>query len=269
MCQSLTCIPYTLLKQNMTKEEVEKLLRHGAYDMFREENEGAAEKESNEFIGQDIDTILERRAKTIVHENTGSGSKSAGGTFSKASFSNLNNNTTESDKDVDIDDPDFWKKMVGEAKVENTDILLSGTKRSRKKDINYSESQFDRGLEAKIRADGDIGSSDEFSGSGEDSDESFDDEERESETIDEFNFDAEYTHTGLRTLMTKRRAQIDSIERRRWGGNRLSHWKRSDAELVIKLLHQFGYGNVNWEKILGAFRKEASKKYTDSEVRLY
>lgn len=89
----------------MTKEEVEKLLKNGAYDIFREDKDGSGDKESNDFVSQDIDSILERRAKTIVHENTGSKSSAAGGTFSKASFVGNAN-----EAEVDIDDPDFWTK---------------------------------------------------------------------------------------------------------------------------------------------------------------
>jgi hypothetical protein len=80
--------------------------QNGAYDIFKEDKEGASEKESNDFVSQDIDSILERRATTVVHENTGSNSNAAGGTFSKASFKNTNSDAAE----VDVDDPDFWTK---------------------------------------------------------------------------------------------------------------------------------------------------------------
>ena len=49
-------------QKTMTKEEVEKLLRHGAYDIFSEDKLGKSEKESNDFMAQDIDSILERRS---------------------------------------------------------------------------------------------------------------------------------------------------------------------------------------------------------------
>jgi SNF2 family DNA or RNA helicase len=104
----------------MTKEEVERLLRHGAYDIFNEDKAGSAEAESNDFVQQDIDAILERRSKTVIHSNTGSNSNAAGGTFSKASFKapkTPNAKEGEAVEEVDIEDPDFWKKIVGEAKV--------------------------------------------------------------------------------------------------------------------------------------------------------
>ena len=97
----------------LSKEEVERLLRHGAYDIFNEEKSGSSEQESKEFESQDIDSILARRAKTVVHDNTGSKSNAAGGTFSKASFRAQNTgksgdgtgNGDDTGEDVDIDDP--------------------------------------------------------------------------------------------------------------------------------------------------------------------
>ena len=99
----------------MTKDEIEKLLRHGAYDIMNEHKAGTAEAESNAFKEQDIDSILSRRSRKVVHDNTGSGSKAAGGTFSKASFVNKTpskkGDTVDGQtatEDVDVNDPDFW-----------------------------------------------------------------------------------------------------------------------------------------------------------------
>ena len=49
-------------EKTITKEEVEKLLRHGTYDIFSEDALGESEKELNDFMAQDIDSILERRS---------------------------------------------------------------------------------------------------------------------------------------------------------------------------------------------------------------
>ena len=92
-------------KDIMTKQEVERLLKHGAYDIFKEDKDGTSEKESNDFVSQDIDSILARRAKTVVHENTGSKSNAAGGTFSKASFKNTTADSNAAEE-VDVDDPE-------------------------------------------------------------------------------------------------------------------------------------------------------------------
>ena len=168
----------------MPKEEVEKLLRRGAYDIFRDEKSGVLEKESNDFLIQDIDFILERHTKTLVHDNTGSKSIAAGGTFSKASlkaskgiFDSANKSNGE---DVDIDDPEFWTKMVGEP-IADTSIDLSDKKSSREKAYR-SESYLDHTLNgnlASLDVDEDIASNQSSAG-GEDSDdssESYEDQE--------------------------------------------------------------------------------------------
>ena len=118
----------------MTKDEVEKLLRRGAYDIFNEEKTGSSERESSLFEAQSIDDILARRTKTVVYQNTGSKSNAAGSTFSKASFTAVHDDADREGNvdDVDIEDPDFWKKVVGEGKVEEASAIdLSGKKRKR------------------------------------------------------------------------------------------------------------------------------------------
>jgi len=255
--------------ENMTKEEVEKLLRHGAYDMFREEQEGAAQKESEDFMELDIDTILERRSKKVVHENTGTGSKAAGGTFSKASFSNRDstNGASGVDQDVDIDDPDFWTKMVGEAKVEKDDVMMmSGKKRSRK-NVIYDESLLHQNLEDTIRDGNANGSDASNSGEDDDSDESFDDDEEPSDFMEEFNFTVEYKNEFLRYILAARRKSLEDTERKRWGGKAGDQWAKVDVDVSSKLLHRFGYGNVEWDDIFISFREEASKTYEDLEIK--
>ena len=214
----------------MTKEEVERLLRHGAYDIFNEDKAGTAEAESNDFVQQDIDSILERRSRTVVHNNTGSQSNAAGGTFSKASFaapktpSGDKNRPTE---DVDIEDPEFWKKMVGEAPAE-VQSALKPRKRNR---TNYSEKAYERQFQSAISLDPDASgsdlSSDEFDSS--------DDEE------------------------------ADVKERSRWGGQKPHHWKRDQAEAVLKSLECFGYGRLPWESFSGQL-PSSCKKFDMGEV---
>ena len=121
----------------LTKAEVEKLLRHGAYDIFNEENAGEAEAESNAFVQQDIDSILQRRSHTILHDHTGSQSNAAGGTFSKASFKTKTNDSSK-DEDVDIEDPDFWTKMIGKGNIVDDEQILD-QRRTRTAPMNYSE----------------------------------------------------------------------------------------------------------------------------------
>ena len=245
---------------------MEKLLRHGAYDMFQEEQEGNAEKASNEFEAQDIDTILERRSKTVIHENTGSKSNASGGTFSKASFKTstgpeMANGEETTNRDVDIDDPDFWKKMVGEAKAEHSDVLQSGKKRSRNEKVVYNENLFHQGLEETI-----VESDSSSSATGEESgDDSFEAEEE----IEEFNFSVNIRNDQLKKLMLKRKEEILRIERKRWGGKTSSQWAVADVEVILRLLRRYGCGTGKqaWDFILDKFKSKASKNYDAMEVR--
>eukprot|EP00978_Attheya_sp_CCMP212_P033461 scaffold135122_cov54-Attheya_sp.AAC.1 len=129
----------------MTGDEIERLLRYGAFDLFKEDKDGLSEKESNEFVEQDLDTILARRSKVVVHENTGSNSKAAGGVFSKASFK-VNKNGAMID-DIDIDDPRFWEKVIGKEVPDEEEIINSKRQRTKK---NYSELEYDRKLNSEL-----------------------------------------------------------------------------------------------------------------------
>ncbi|VEU34941.1 unnamed protein product [Pseudo-nitzschia multistriata] len=189
----------------MTKEEVERLLRHGAYDIFNEDKAGSAEAESNDFVQQDIDSILSRRSRKIVHGNTGSGSSAAGGTFSKASFVHKTpskEGEQGASADIDINDPDFWTKMVGEAKPEEESIL----KPRKRNQANYNEKNWDKNLQKALKYDSEFSDSD-------------DDDDDES-------------------------AEGDVQERTRWGGPKPEHWKRDQVEAVVARIEKCGYGLI-------------------------
>ncbi|GMF11826.1 unnamed protein product [Phytophthora lilii] len=95
----------------MSKEEIENLLKHGAYEMFKEQ-ESEAEAASKKFGEESIDQILSR-STTIVHDPTkdadGNEKKNVMSSFSKATFVS----STNPDELVDIDDPNFWTKVIG------------------------------------------------------------------------------------------------------------------------------------------------------------
>ena len=87
-------------------QEIDELLKRGAYDVFREEDEG----ETRAFEEADIDAILERSTTKVSYDGAKSGgAASALSSFSKASFVALEDGQEE----VDLDDPDFWKKAIG------------------------------------------------------------------------------------------------------------------------------------------------------------
>lgn len=112
-------------------KEIDELLKKGAYDVFRDEDDIEAEK----FMETDIDQLLENSSKKVTYGASSTQSLGSGlGSFSKASFVA---DTAEGEKDVDLDDPDFWAKAVGLEAVEETPEELAamiddGVKRSRK-----------------------------------------------------------------------------------------------------------------------------------------
>lgn len=190
----------------LSKAEVEKLLRHGAYDIFNEEKAGTAEAESNDFVQQDIDSILQRRTRTVVETGTGSESNAAGGTFSKASFkvakSPDGSGKKGMDDEVDIEDPDFWRKMLGDAIL--TQAANESKKPRRRTHANYAENAYMKTLDSSVEVD------DSFSG---------DAEEDDSEDEDE-----------------------DFTERARWGGDAgKKEWAKDDVDVIVKSLQTFGY----------------------------
>ena len=89
---------------SLSTKELEALLKHGAYDIFREEQEGNSEKSSQLFCDAGIDSILER---SMVVTHGGDGVQKPTANFSKASFVATGGNS------LDVNDPDFWTKIVG------------------------------------------------------------------------------------------------------------------------------------------------------------
>jgi superfamily II DNA or RNA helicase len=216
----------------LTKAEVERLLRVGAYDIFNEEKTGEAEAESNEFVQQDIDSILQRRSHTIVHENTGSQSGSAGGTFSKASFKSNTDGMSHAGEDVDIEDPDFWKKMIGEGNTGESDETIE--KRRTRAPMNYSEQEYHRQLNAALKITLDDGI------------------DRENKS-DESDFEDEIQEDDKHNL------GLNS------GRPEPKDWGKVDIENLVKTLSICGYGRLSWDEFMK--RSKVSKRYEEVEVR--
>lgn len=200
------------LQGTLSKEEVENLLRHGAYDIFNEDKAGDGEAASNAFGEQDIDSILERHSRTVVHENTGSVNKAVGSTFSKATFSAAASGVNGKDEEIDIEDPDFWKKIIGEGIGDDTNDMILSDRRQRAH-ANYSERAYSQQLDEQILLSDDDGDESDSDGDiGEDL------------------------------------VKVDGRhERIQWGGNAPSDWKKDDVENLIKVLSTFGYGQIPWE----------------------
>ncbi|CAB9496158.1 CHD3-type chromatin-remodeling factor PICKLE [Seminavis robusta] len=216
----------------LSKDEVERLLRHGAYGIFSEDKEGA-EAESNSFVQQDLDTILERRARTVIHDNVAS-KNNAGSTFSKARFSAPKGieGKKGSNEEISIDDPQFWQKMVGEGQDDGEEDDLTGKRRKRNV-TNYSEAHYGKKVEASLRL----------------SDAEDDDDDEESGDDESYGSDDEG----------------QKRERHRWGGSRPSDWKKDEAKKLIGLLHGHGYGALGWSRLVNELG--AKNPHSEKEVQ--
>lgn len=117
-----------------SKEEIENLLKHGAYEIFKEEKEGDAEAASKRFSEESIDQILSRSTK-IIHDpkanDDADGKKSLMSSFSKATFVS----STNPDEQVALDDPDFWTKVIGLQEVEEKPVEPSPLKKRRRRPV--------------------------------------------------------------------------------------------------------------------------------------
>lgn len=100
---------YSASKQ-LSKKEIEDLLKKGAYGALMEDDNAG-----DKFCEEDIDQILQRRTQVITLENE------KGSTFSKASFASAADRT-----DIDIDDPDFWKKWAKRAEIDTEQLVNNG-----------------------------------------------------------------------------------------------------------------------------------------------
>jgi len=121
--------------KKMQAKEIDELLKKGAYDVFRDEDD----KEAQKFMETDIDQLLEQSAKKVTYGKANNSMSSGLGSFSKASFVA---DIGDGAKDVDLDDPDFWAKAVGldapeETSEEVLQMLDDGVKRNRKQVQQY------------------------------------------------------------------------------------------------------------------------------------
>ncbi|XP_021272635.1 chromodomain-helicase-DNA-binding protein 6 isoform X1 [Numida meleagris] len=123
--------------QQLTKMEVEDLLRKGAYGALMDE-----EDEGSKFCEEDIDQILQRRTQTITIQSEGKGS-----TFAKASFVASGNRT-----DISLDDPNFWQKWAKIAELDTDtknekESLVIDRPRVRKQTKHYNSFEEDELME--------------------------------------------------------------------------------------------------------------------------
>merc|ERR1711871_1470529 len=100
---------------SLSKKELEDLLKHGAYDIFNENKNGTGNDESRNFCDADIDDIL-KRSSVVIHDSKGSVAQTS--SFSKASFIASGGE----ENNIDLEDPEFWSKVVGLGFVEEEEL---------------------------------------------------------------------------------------------------------------------------------------------------
>ncbi|XP_071091615.1 chromodomain-helicase-DNA-binding protein 8-like isoform X2 [Haliotis cracherodii] len=140
-------------QSQMSKKEIEELLKKGAYGALMEDD-----KAGDEFCEEDIDQILQRRTQVIQIESEGKGS-----TFAKASFSMTSNRS-----DIDINDPNFWQKWAKKADIDVDELksrntLIIQEPRQRKQTARYGNE--DAMMEiSDLESSSDSGGEEEVSG---------------------------------------------------------------------------------------------------------
>lgn len=222
-------------KDALSAKEVESLLKQGAYAAF--DSDDARIKQ---FETDDIDQILQR-STTIVHggENSAGNQSNA---FSKAAFV-----TNKEKRGVEMDDPDFWKKMMPTAEVELA--AFTDYKRKRKTVLPLQQGK----SRARANSNSDS-SSDEHSDSDSDASDGGDNDEDDSQG------DA------------KAQVQKQPLPKLDDSVPTSSPWSAAQRDVVLSLLATRGYGQ--WQLSLQALADCANASdapappmHTAAEVR--
>ena len=227
----------------LTKTEVEELLKKGAYGALMDD-ENAGDK----FCEEDIEDILMKRSQVITHQ------EEKGSTFSKATFS-----SADTDQDISIDDPDFWKKWAKKAQIEEVDektrlMMVEPRKRTQ---INYNN------VDSNMTTMSDESSSED------------ENEGRMSRTRDQKIKDKR------RSLLQgngKEGSRRNRRGRSMWDGDdddymeterdvEYGSWSKSDLFRLEKAVMTFGWGR--WEEVLSHSGLRKGWTHTDVEVSFY
>ena len=89
-----------------SKEEIEGLLKHGAYRLLEDDTE--ADQRSKQYCEADIEDLLKRDSRKVNWDENSNRNDSTLN-FSKASFV-----AAGTDQEIDVADPSFWTKVLGD-----------------------------------------------------------------------------------------------------------------------------------------------------------
>ena len=220
---------------SLSNKEIEGLLKYGAYDIFHEEKEGLSEQMSKNFNEADIESILER-STVIIHDGNSSTHSSSLGkkmpNFSKATFAS-------DEQGVDVDDPEFWTKVVGLTVDEDEEVKLGKRKCREKSFINYAENG--GGGFKVLLSQGDVSSEYESGGMELNSDEDSDDSTNAFEKV-KSEKDINVIGSGKRKRSKKASKPHQTLKELL-----PADWTVENINKLAAALSDTGYGN--WEKI--------------------
>lgn len=113
-------------KNDISAEEIDKLLRKGAYHLLMDDDQ-----ELDSFISEDIDQILAKRSKVVQSNEPQQGEN----VLSKAKFG--------TGSDLDINDDHFWEKFNPQASQMHQFKDVVFNKREKKQNTKYNDSDDD------------------------------------------------------------------------------------------------------------------------------
>jgi SNF2 family DNA or RNA helicase len=122
-------------------KDVEELLRFGAYDLFRPEDED--DDRARQFCEADIDKILENQAVNVTYDRKKM--TADGSTFSKAVFQ-----ASAADRSIDMHADNFWDLVLGAE--HNAAYLLDQLQTGGATDTEESIAEFFKDLEAVVNS---------------------------------------------------------------------------------------------------------------------
>lgn len=221
----------------LTKKEIEELLRKGAYGALMEDDDAG-----DKFCEEDIDHILQRRTQVITIDN----SEAKGSTFSKATFSSSNNR-----EDIELDDPNFWEKWAKKANIDaddhDKDELIQLAPRRRTQTKRY-------GADGNLLDISDLDSSEE------------DEETISMRTRGSRGRQPKLTPTS-NSKRNKRRF-LDFEDDEYMSNIDGGYWSKSDCLKIEKGLLTYGWGR--WEKIISSnhFKRDISTEDCESICRV-
>ena len=98
------------INTKLNAEDIDKLLKYGAYDLFRDEEE--QNNLSRKFQDSSIDQILQKSAKKVNYAQNEEKSTQTESTFAKATFQ-----ISSAESNIDINAENFWDLVMGESKT--------------------------------------------------------------------------------------------------------------------------------------------------------